>query len=49
MLIIGENRSDLRNFFDGDSSKIIGPVIRVKPGLILQTGCPKQQKKQEEC
>lgn len=41
MVIIGQDRQNLRNFYNGNSCKIVGPVIRMEPGLILQTICQK--------
>jgi len=39
MAFIGRNMRDLRNFFDESNYKIVGPVIQMKSGLILQTAC----------
>jgi hypothetical protein len=41
MVIIGQNRRYLRSFFDGNSCKIVGPVIQIKLGLTLQISCEK--------
>ncbi len=45
MAIIDQYRTNLRDFFDAGTCKIIGPVIRMKSGLIWQTGCYKRRKK----
>jgi len=34
--IIDQNKTELMNFLDVSTSKIVGPVIRMKSGLILQ-------------
>ena len=45
MGIIGQNKSDLRNFFDWSDRKMVGPVIRMKSGLILQESGRKKCKR----
>jgi len=41
MSIIDQNKTELMNFLDISTSKIVGPVIRMKSGLILQPLCLK--------
>jgi len=40
-VIIGQNKRDLRNFFDESSCKVVRPVIQIESGLILQTSSQK--------
>jgi hypothetical protein len=48
MLIIDENKRDLRNFFDGNRAGIVGPVIRTKPRPIGQPPCSEYLKEFEK-
>ena len=41
MAIIDHNETELVDFLDVSTSKIVGPVIRMKSGLILQALCLK--------